>query len=131
MAIGLALLWNDVFNVDIIQNNKMLIDMYITANNLNVSWYATGIYAYPYYSLKHLTCAAIKELYQNRTSSKWLNFWDFNLLLNSTKKLGGNSIDYNHTNLFNETLNDCELTDLGYCGYKFTWANNQIYKRKI
>jgi hypothetical protein len=74
MAIGLALLWNDVFNVDIIQSNKMLIDMYITASNLNVSWYATSIYGYLYYFLKHLTCVAIKDLYQNRTSSKWLFF---------------------------------------------------------
>jgi hypothetical protein len=58
-------------------------------------------------------------------------FWDFNLLLNSTENLGGNSIDYNHTNMFNDTLNDCELTDLGYYGSKFTWANNQTYNIHI
>jgi hypothetical protein len=40
--------------------------------------------------------------------------------------MGGNNIDYTHTNLFNETLNNCDLTDLGYQGNIFTWANNQI-----
>jgi hypothetical protein len=27
--------------------------------------------------------------------------------------------------IFNETINECELTDLGYVGNKLTWANNQ------
>jgi len=27
--------------------------------------------------------------------------------------------------MFNDTLNECDLTDLGYFGHKLTWANNQ------
>jgi hypothetical protein len=103
----------------------MFIDCYITACNLNISWYAFGIYGYPYHPQKHLTCEIIKDLSYNRNTSNWQVFGDFNLILNSSEKLGGNNIDYNHTKMFNDTLNDCELTDLGYDGTKFTWANSQ------
>jgi len=122
---GLALIWNNVLNIDIIQSTKNLIDKYITSSNIDFSLYATRIYGFPYYSQKHLTCAAIKDIYHDRISACWLIFGDFNLLLNSSEKLGGNNIDYHHTNLFNENLNYCDLIDLGYQGSDFTWANNQ------
>lgn len=47
------------------------------------------------------------------------------MILNSSGKLGGNSIDFHHTNMSNETLNKRDLNDLGYYGPKYTWANNQ------
>jgi hypothetical protein len=122
---GLAVIWNDIVNIDILQANKNFIDMYIMSNNLNISWYATGFYGHPYYSKKHLTCEVIKDIHKQRISSKWMVFGDFNLILNSSEKMGGNNIDYHHTNLFNITLNDCDLNDLGFYGPKYTWANNQ------
>jgi len=122
---GLALLWNDNVNVEILNANNMYIDAYITACNMNISWFSTGVYGNPYYSKKHLTCEVISELYQQRYNSKWLIFGDFNLILNRSEKLGGNIIDYHHTNMFNETLNNCALNDLGYYGSKYIWANNQ------
>jgi len=123
---GLAILWNDVLKVDILNSNKMFIGLYITACNLNISWYSTGFYGYPYTSKKHLTCQAIRDINQTRIDSNWLIFGDFNLMLNSSEKLGGNIVGFHLTKLFNDTLNGCDLTDLGYYGDKYTWANNQI-----
>jgi len=60
-----------------------------------------------------------------KKSLKWLIFGDFNLVLNSSEKQGGNGLNFHHTSLFNTTLNQCDLLDLGYQGYKFSWANNQ------
>jgi hypothetical protein len=69
---GLAALWNDSVSVDVINANNTYIDMYLTScNDLN-SWYATGMYGYPYNSKKHLTCTAIKDIHQTRTNDKWL-----------------------------------------------------------
>jgi exonuclease III len=123
---GLAVLWNDYIQIDFLQSNKMIVDMYITACNINFDWFATGFYGSPYYNQKHLTCATINDLYSRKKSHKWLIFGDFNLVLNNSEKHGGNGVDFNHTNLFNSTLNQCDLNDLGYQGYKFTWANNQV-----
>jgi len=85
-----------------------------------------GLGCYTYHSQKHLTCSIIHDLYQNRKASKWIIFRDFNLILNSYEKLGGNGLDYHLIDMFNNTLKDCDLTDLGYNGNQFTWANNQI-----
>jgi len=128
---GLVILWSVVIQVVIIQSNKMLIDTYITSSNFNTSWYATGMYGYPITSKKHLTCNTSKDLYQQRIDSKWILFGDFNLILNSSEKLGGNNLDYNLTNMFNETLNVCDLHDLGYHGSKYAWANNQAGQSHI
>ena len=53
-----------------------------------------------------------------------LFFSDFNMILKSSEKLGGNSVDFPITSMFNNTLTNCGLNDLGYAGYKYTWANN-------
>lgn len=92
---------------------------------MNISWFSTRVYGNPYYSQKHLICEAILELYHQRYNPKWFIFEDFNLILNSSQKLRGNSIDFHHTNMSNETLNNCDLNDLGYYRPKYTWANNQ------
>jgi hypothetical protein len=128
---GLALLWNNNVNITIIKSNKMIIDCYITACNNNNHWFATGFYGSPYQNTKHLTCDAIKDLYTIRSQESWLIFCDFNMILNSSDKLGGIGIDVPITNLFNSTLNQCGLTDLGFNGYKFTWANNQANNHHI
>jgi hypothetical protein len=74
---GLAVLWNNVISIDILQSNKMFVDLYITSSNNNISWFASGIYGYPYHSQKHLTCELIKELHQNRDQTKLAYFWRF------------------------------------------------------
>jgi hypothetical protein len=50
-------------------------------------------------------------------------FGDFNLLLTNDEKLGGNPIEPNITTSFRNTLGHCDLQDLGYKGYKYTWTN--------
>ena len=49
---GLAIIWSDVLSIDFFQSNNTLIDMYISACNLNFSWYTTGIYGYSFNSKK-------------------------------------------------------------------------------
>lgn len=122
---GLALIWHNDVQLHITNFNNMLIEFYVLDSFNNNTWYASGLYGYPTQSNKHITCETIKNLYNSYHNKKWLLFGDFNLYLNSSEKLGGKNIDYKHCNLFNSTLNDCDLLDLGYHGNKFTWANNQ------
>jgi len=128
---GLALIWNQSVNINILSFNKISIDAYITSCNTNIQWYATCIYGSPYANHKHLTCETINNLHLNRQNDSWIVFGDFNMILNGSEKLGGNGVDYYITSLFNETLNHCNLNDLGYSVYKYTWANNQIDNHHI
>jgi exonuclease III len=117
---GLALIWNNSVTINILNFNKMIIDMYITACNTNNQWFATGFYGSPYQHSKHLTCNTINNLAHHRNNNSWLIFGDFNLILYSSEKLGGNGIDNPNSALFNDTLRHCDLNDLGYSGYKYT-----------
>jgi hypothetical protein len=50
-------------------------------------------------------------------------FWDLNLVLTNEEKLGGNPLEPNITTSFRNTLSHCNLQDLGYIGYIYTWTN--------
>jgi len=72
---GLVVLWNDCIQIEFLQSNNMLVDMYITSRNFNFAWYATGFYGSPYHNQKHLTCAAINNLYNSKKISQMAYFW--------------------------------------------------------
>lgn len=107
------LIWNNNVTVEILKSNKMHIDTYITACNSTNQWFATGVYGSPYHNSKHLTCDTINNLYSSIYHDSWLIFGDFNMILNSSEKIGGSGLDLPITNLFNSTLSHCGLTDLG------------------
>jgi hypothetical protein len=49
----------------------------------------------------------------------------FNEVLCSEEQLGGNPRNETQMQGFRECLYDCELTDLGFKGYPFTWSNKR------
>jgi hypothetical protein len=122
---GLALFWTKDVNINIIGYNERLIDCYVDCGDTIHSWRAAGIYGYSKSQQKPKTCDLITELSQTNTHEKWLLFGDFNLISNSNEKQGGRNSDDNNASLFNDTLNNCNLIDLGYHGNPFTWTNNQ------
>lgn len=68
---------------------------------------------------------------KNGDQHNWLLFGDFNMVLNSSEKEGGNSIDLNITSLFQNTINNWNLIDLGYYGQKYTWSNKKTTNSHI
>jgi exonuclease III len=128
---GLAMFWSNNVNLNIIGYNNNMIDCYIVCDNDMNHWRATGIYGYPNQDNKALTCDLIANLNQTNINDNWLLFGDFNLILNSYEKQGGRDTNYNTMNLANDTLNDCNLVDLGYQGDIFTWTNNQAGNNHI
>lgn len=55
----------------------------------------------------------------------WVALGDFNEMTSQTEKWEGRPISKTRTDLFNKTLSDCNLIDLGFHGPKFTWSNNR------
>jgi hypothetical protein len=89
----------------------------------SLTWRATGLYGYPQNHNKFLTCQLINDLSCTNVCSDWLLFGDFNLVLTNEEKLGGNPLDPILTFSFRNTMNHCDLQDLGYNGNIFTWTN--------
>lgn len=55
----------------------------------------------------------------------WLCFGDLNEITSPNEKFGAASRPYKQIVNFRETLDHCDLNDLGYAGDSFTWANNR------
>jgi exonuclease III len=129
-------LWNYcTCHVEIKDVNSNYINALVTNISNQMQWRATGVYGYPQHHNKHLTCELIQNLANNSFNNNWLLFGDFNLILNTNEKYGGNPMDTNTTSLFRDTLNLCGLHDLGYKGDIFTWNNrqeeNQLIKARL
>jgi exonuclease III len=128
---GLAMIWKSDVNLTILDHNERYIDCYINCPSNNISWYATGFYGFSTHNEKHKSCDIINNIRSTHQHDNWLIFGDFNMIINADEKLGGNQMDTNISDLFHNTLNACNLIDLGYIGDKFTWANNQASNHHI
>jgi endonuclease/exonuclease/phosphatase family metal-dependent hydrolase len=59
----------------------------------------------------------------------WAIIGDFNEILFSHEKEGGNPRPLNFMHAFQDTLSDCALEDLGFVGDPFTWKRGRIRER--
>jgi len=50
---------------------------------------------------------------------------DFNELLSSSDKLGGNPLNSRRVQMFKDCLDSCDMVDLGFQGPRFTWDNKR------
>ena len=62
---------------------------------------------------------------KNFVDGPWLCVGDFNAILNTSEKLSIRQPQSSQINEFREALDFCQLEDLGYRGYPFTWTNKR------
>ncbi|XP_075659168.1 uncharacterized protein LOC142629059 [Castanea sativa] len=55
----------------------------------------------------------------------WLMLGDFNEMLSSSDKLGGNPLIPRRVQMFKDCLDSCGMVDLGFHGPRFTWVNKR------
>jgi hypothetical protein len=91
-------------------------------------WRVTGIYGEPRWQDKFKTWEKIRELNQNNTLP-WIIIGDFNEILYSHEKEGGNIRPQAFMDAFRDTLMDYGLEDLGFSGDVFTWKRGRIRER--
>lgn len=63
----------------------------------------------------------------------WMVIGDFNAFLHASEKKSTRPPQYVQFEAFREALDSCQLQDLGYRGYSFTWNNRRpgVANRKI
>jgi endonuclease/exonuclease/phosphatase family metal-dependent hydrolase len=59
----------------------------------------------------------------------WLALGDFNEILYNYEKEGGRPRSQQTMQAFHDALKDCELEDMGYVGYLFTWRRGKLRER--
>lgn len=128
---GLVMLWKNDVKLSIHNFNTRFIDCYITCTLSGFNWYATGFYGFSIHNEKHKSCDLIDYIANSHTNANWIIFGDFNMILNGNEKRGGNIMDYNLADKFQNTIDSYSLHDIGYNGTKYTWANNQANEHHI
>ncbi|XP_026435806.1 uncharacterized protein LOC113333598 [Papaver somniferum] len=90
----------------------------------NNSWILTCLYGSPYRKLKLKSWNIIKQMAGN-VDKPWLVIGDLNVVLHEEEKKSRFAFKKNEAKFFNNLINKCNLIDLGFTGYTYTWNNNR------
>ena len=118
---GLALIWKKEIQLDVVNYTANHILAKVVEDDGFV-WFLSGFYGWPEAREKVKSWALIRQLGQIVEGS-WMCIGDFNAILNSTEKLSRRPPDHYQMDAFREALDNCQLEDLGFRGYQYTWNN--------
>ncbi|XP_075663020.1 uncharacterized protein LOC142632520 [Castanea sativa] len=121
---GLALLWKEEVTVDTQTYSPNHIDV-IVHTQTSPTWRLTGIYGHSVEERKIETWRLMRHLHA-RASLPWVCLGDFNELLASDEKNGGNRRPMAPMIEFRNTFLHYGLVDMGFSGYRFTWRNGRL-----
>ena len=120
---GLALIWKHEIKVDVINYTENHILAKVVEED-GFQWYLTGFYGWPESSQKAKSWALLSHLI-SFVDGPWMCIGDFNAILHSSEKLSSRPPAYNQMDDFRRTLELCQLSDLGFVGYPYTWNNKR------
>jgi hypothetical protein len=121
---GLALLWKENSSLEIFNYSRQHINAIIRNDNGSPDWKFTGFYGFPNAARRWESWDLLRFL-KTLQPSAWLCVGDFNEILDQEEKQGAASRRLSQINQFRRALEDCDLSDLGFCGPRFTWCNNR------
>jgi hypothetical protein len=128
------MLWRDNREVSIQNFSQRYISAKITLLRSEFSWQLTGFYGQPNLALREESWKLLSYL-GSINSMDWLYLRDFNEVLDSIEKYGGNPKSFQQLEPFRNVVEECRLGDLGFKGSKFTWCNyregNEFIKERL
>lgn len=130
---GILLLWNlHIINFQKLGEGTQGVHGVVEVRAFNKSFILSAIYASPKFHSRKLLWSDLLSFSVN-INKPWLVVGDFNEVKNKSEKQGGRNISVHRSNLYVDTMNNCNLIDLGFNGPKYTWTNNRsgnpIYER--
>lgn len=121
---GLGIFWNDSVTFEVFKFGSFFIDMKVKCLSSQSSWHLINIYLSPEDNVRHHQFHSLSDYIRNLHSD--VVVWgDFNDSLSSEEKRGGLRRAMWSFSRFQWLLDDCDLVDLGFRGYPFTWRNNR------
>ena len=120
---GLVLLWKPEINIQLTSMSSNHIDV-IVEDVQKGDWRFTGMYGFPEEDNKVKTGMLLKTL-ARASVMPWLCGGDFNLMMMSNEKQGGDDFKVAEASILRSAVETCEFVDMGYIGYDFTWSNNR------
>ncbi|KAM6599952.1 hypothetical protein CsatA_019561 [Cannabis sativa] len=120
---GVALLWRNNGDINLLRFAHNYIDVEVTSFDQGV-WRLTGFYGEPNRSARVTTWDQLKTL-ATVSSLPWCVIGDLNNILSHEDKRGG--IPYPNWLIegFQQTIQECELSDMELVGHQFTWEKSR------
>jgi hypothetical protein len=124
---GVIMFWKKEIKIELIFSASKYIDVRVVERPEKIRR-LTGIYGEPRWEDKYKTWDKLREL-NNNSDLPWVVFGDFNEILFSHEKEGGNPRPQPYMKNFREVLMDYNLEDIGFMGDPFTWKRGQMRER--
>jgi exonuclease III len=121
---GLALFWKSVCHVTIQNFSLRHINAKLYSEEFDFHWIFTGFYGNPEVCKRRESWALLQHLASFPTNA-WLCCGDFNEILVDAEKQEGARPSWAQMEAFRNTLEFCQLNDMGFIGSRFTWSNKQ------
>ena len=121
---GLALVWKEGINVWTHKYSNSHIDVVVTDTTSNMWWRATGFYSHPDTQKRHMSWKL--QCLSSQLSLPWLVFGDFNEITHLKEKCGWAERNADQMMAFRNSLDACNLQDLGFSGSNYTWCNGRF-----
>ncbi|KAA3457985.1 reverse transcriptase [Gossypium australe] len=127
---GLCLTWKSDIVVTLRSFSKWHIDVIVREGSIQQEWRFTGFYGSPYLKDRRFAWNLLRRLSQG-CNHPWLVVGDFNEILYSFEKSGGVPREQKRMEAFRDTLEECQLMDIGYSGVWFTWERGNLPETNI
>lgn len=122
--------WKNISNTSIIANDKQQISIKIENGSDNHSIIITAIYG-KCTALERRDLWSILENINLNINGPWCIGSAFNVILDPGEKLGGKPHMMHRSLEFQNCMDICGTTNIGYTGPKFTWCNNIGPRKRI
>ena len=119
---GLVLYWKNDIEVEVESSSLSHIDTVINKNS-GKAWRFTDFYGNPETHRRSESWDLLRRLH-GRNSLPWLCVGDFNEIVKQSEKFRGRLRPQNQMQMFRDALDECELMDLGFKGFPFTWSKH-------
>jgi endonuclease/exonuclease/phosphatase family metal-dependent hydrolase len=119
---GLALLWKESGNVEILNFTRRHIHAVVTESEGGAKWSLTCFYGHLITARRFESWELLHHL-KTFSPGAWMCIGDFNEIVEQDEKVGGALRRDGQMEQFQNVLEYCGLSDLGFKGSKFTWSN--------
>lgn len=121
---GLALYWHESLHVEVKGKSNRYIDVCVRKRLENPTWQATFVYGEPRVENQHHMWSLLSDLRANN-DEPWLVMGDYNEALWQHEHMSRCARPEAQMVAFHDVLATCELMDLGFKGFPFTYDNHQ------
>ena len=119
-----ALMWKEDIGLDVFKFSDNQISATMTESD-GFQWVMTSFYGWPETQDQYKSWALLSHIC-SLVYGAWMCIGDFNEMLNSSKKLSCRPALPRQLDAFRAALEHCNLVDLGFIGYPYTWNNRRL-----